>query len=273
MLPATSTCWVRTCSRSTTPRPRATSSPGQLARAGRDRDPRHRHWRLRCRVVRSTDSQPRSTRAAAARRRRPVRRRTRSYLVTVPDGIAPWVAGNWKFYANVIDVAGNQGQITADQNGSTEDLSLPLRDYTAVSAAARAWPQLRSPRSRCARRGRARWVRGEWLCSERERGTQPRRDGTVGRAPTGASASATVTRVKTKHPQALREKGTEADGPRADGALRQGRHGHRRAEGSRTRRQADPAPNARLPGGRWAQRHKPSSAPPRPTPTAATATA
>jgi hypothetical protein len=63
---------------------------------------------------------------------------TRSYLVTIPDGIAPWVAGNWKFYANVIDVAGNQGQITADQNGTTEDLSLPLRDYTSVSAAAQS---------------------------------------------------------------------------------------------------------------------------------------
>jgi hypothetical protein len=59
-----------------------------------------------------------------------------SYLVTVPDGIAPWVAENWTFYANVIDVAGNQGQITSTQDGSTEDLSLPLRDYTSVSAAA-----------------------------------------------------------------------------------------------------------------------------------------
>jgi hypothetical protein len=60
---------------------------------------------------------------------------TRSYVVTVPDGVAPWVAGSWKFYANVVDVAGNQGQITAGSNGSSEDLTLPLRENTAVSAA------------------------------------------------------------------------------------------------------------------------------------------
>jgi hypothetical protein len=58
----------------------------------------------------------------------------RSYLVTVPDGVAPWVAGGWKFYANVVDVAGNQGQITAGPDGSTEELTLPLRENTAVSA-------------------------------------------------------------------------------------------------------------------------------------------
>jgi hypothetical protein len=52
----------------------------------------------------------------------------------VPDGIAPWVAGNWKFYANVIDAAGNQGQISASQDGSTEDLTLPLRENTSVTA-------------------------------------------------------------------------------------------------------------------------------------------
>jgi hypothetical protein len=60
---------------------------------------------------------------------------TRSYVVTIPDGVAPWVAGSWKFYANVVDVAGNQGQITAGSDGSTEDLTLPLRENTAVSAA------------------------------------------------------------------------------------------------------------------------------------------
>jgi hypothetical protein len=59
----------------------------------------------------------------------------RSYVVTIPDGVAPWVAGSWKFYANVVDVAGNQGEITAGSDGSTEDLTLPLRENTAVSAA------------------------------------------------------------------------------------------------------------------------------------------
>jgi hypothetical protein len=59
----------------------------------------------------------------------------RNYVITIPDGVAPWVAGSWKFYANVVDVAGNQGQITAGSNGSTEDLTLPLREDTAVSAA------------------------------------------------------------------------------------------------------------------------------------------
>jgi hypothetical protein len=44
------------------------------------------------------------------------------------------VAGNWKFYANVIDAAGNQGQISAGQDGSTEDLTLPLRENTSVTA-------------------------------------------------------------------------------------------------------------------------------------------
>jgi hypothetical protein len=58
-----------------------------------------------------------------------------NYVVTIPDGVAPWVAGSWKFYANVVDVAGNQGQITAGSDGSTEDLTLPLRENTAVSAA------------------------------------------------------------------------------------------------------------------------------------------
>jgi hypothetical protein len=61
---------------------------------------------------------------------------TGDYLVTIPDGVAPWVAGNWKFYANVVDVAGNQAQITAGANGSTEDLTLPLREDTSVTAAA-----------------------------------------------------------------------------------------------------------------------------------------
>jgi hypothetical protein len=60
--------------------------------------------------------------------------KTNAYVVTVPDGVAPWVAGNWKFYANVVDVAGNQGQITAGADGSTEDLTLPLREDTAVTA-------------------------------------------------------------------------------------------------------------------------------------------
>jgi hypothetical protein len=59
---------------------------------------------------------------------------THSYVVTIPDGVAPWVAGSWKFYANVADVAGNQGEITAGSDGSTEDLTLPLRENTAVSA-------------------------------------------------------------------------------------------------------------------------------------------
>jgi hypothetical protein len=59
---------------------------------------------------------------------------TGNYEVAVPDGIAPWVAGNWKFYANVIDAAGNQGQISASQDGSTEDLTLPLRENTSVTA-------------------------------------------------------------------------------------------------------------------------------------------
>ncbi|HWE59602.1 MAG TPA: hypothetical protein VG228_07900 [Solirubrobacteraceae bacterium] len=59
---------------------------------------------------------------------------TRNYVVTLPDGVAPWVAGSWKFYANVVDVAGNQGEITAGPDGSTEDLTLPLRENTAVSA-------------------------------------------------------------------------------------------------------------------------------------------
>lgn len=58
-----------------------------------------------------------------------------NYVVTIPDGVAPWVAGSWKFYANVVDVAGNQGEITARSDGSTEDLTLPLREDTAVSAA------------------------------------------------------------------------------------------------------------------------------------------
>jgi hypothetical protein len=58
-----------------------------------------------------------------------------NYVVTIPDGVAPWVAGSWKFYANVVDVARNQGQITAGSDGSTEDLTLPLRENTAVSAA------------------------------------------------------------------------------------------------------------------------------------------
>jgi hypothetical protein len=57
-----------------------------------------------------------------------------SYIVTIPDGVSPWVAGSWKFYANIVDVAGNQGQITAGQDGSTEELTLPLREDTAVSA-------------------------------------------------------------------------------------------------------------------------------------------
>lgn len=60
------------------------------------------------------------------------------YVVTVPDGVAPWVPGSWRFYANVVDVAGNQGQITAGPDGSTEDLTLPLREDTAVSATAQA---------------------------------------------------------------------------------------------------------------------------------------
>ncbi len=59
-----------------------------------------------------------------------------AYVVTIPDGVAPWVAGSWKFYANVSDVAGNQGEVTADATGSTEDLTLPLRENTAVSATA-----------------------------------------------------------------------------------------------------------------------------------------
>lgn len=59
---------------------------------------------------------------------------TGNYEVTVPDGIAPWVAGNWKFYANVIDAAGNQGQINSSRDGSTEDLTLPLRENTSVTA-------------------------------------------------------------------------------------------------------------------------------------------
>ncbi len=59
---------------------------------------------------------------------------TRDYVATVPDGVAPWVTGSWKFYANVVDVAGNQSQITAAANGSTEELTLPLREDTAVSA-------------------------------------------------------------------------------------------------------------------------------------------
>ena len=59
---------------------------------------------------------------------------TRDYVVTIPDGVAPWVAGSWKFYANVADVAGNQGQVTALEDGSTEELTLPLRENTAVSA-------------------------------------------------------------------------------------------------------------------------------------------
>lgn len=63
-------------------------------------------------------------------------RSTGNYAVTLPDGVAPWVAGNWTFYANVVDVAGNQGQITADADGSTEDLTLPLREDTAISATA-----------------------------------------------------------------------------------------------------------------------------------------
>jgi hypothetical protein len=58
----------------------------------------------------------------------------RSYVVTVPDGVAPWVAGSWKFYANIVDVAGNQGEITAGADGTTEVLTLPLRENTAVSA-------------------------------------------------------------------------------------------------------------------------------------------
>jgi hypothetical protein len=60
----------------------------------------------------------------------------RAYVATIPDGVAPWVAGSWKFYANVADVAGNQGEITAGPDGSTEDLTLPLRENTAVSATA-----------------------------------------------------------------------------------------------------------------------------------------
>lgn len=58
------------------------------------------------------------------------------YVATVPDGVEPWVAGSWRFYANVVDVAGNQGEITAGADGSSEDLTLPLREYTAVSATA-----------------------------------------------------------------------------------------------------------------------------------------
>lgn len=60
------------------------------------------------------------------------------YVVTVPDGVDPWVPGSWRFYANVVDVAGNQGQVTAGPDGSTEDLTLPLREDTAVSATAQA---------------------------------------------------------------------------------------------------------------------------------------
>ncbi|MDE3131754.1 MAG: hypothetical protein KGL16_11430 [Acidobacteriota bacterium] len=60
----------------------------------------------------------------------------RNYVATIPDGVAPWVAGSWKFYANVVDVAGNQGQVTAGPDGSTEDLTLPLREDTAISATA-----------------------------------------------------------------------------------------------------------------------------------------
>ena len=61
---------------------------------------------------------------------------THDYVVTIPDGVAPWVAGGWKFYANVVDVAGNQGEITTEADGATEELTLPLREATAVTASA-----------------------------------------------------------------------------------------------------------------------------------------
>ena len=59
---------------------------------------------------------------------------TGDYVITVPDGDMP--AGSYKFYANVADVAGNQGQVTASPTGGTEQLVLPLRQTTAVTLTA-----------------------------------------------------------------------------------------------------------------------------------------
>jgi hypothetical protein len=61
---------------------------------------------------------------------------TGEYVVTLPDGVSPWVAANWTFYANVVDVAGNQGRVSAGADGSSEDLTLPLREDTSVTARA-----------------------------------------------------------------------------------------------------------------------------------------
>ncbi len=59
---------------------------------------------------------------------------SRDYVTEVPDGVAPFTSGNWTFYANDADVAGNSGQITAGPNGDTEVLKLPLLEATQVTA-------------------------------------------------------------------------------------------------------------------------------------------
>jgi hypothetical protein len=58
-------------------------------------------------------------------------KRTKDYVVNVDDGTM--TPGEYTFYANVADNAGNTGQITASPNGGAEQLQLPLRQDTAVT--------------------------------------------------------------------------------------------------------------------------------------------
>ncbi len=59
---------------------------------------------------------------------------TGDYVDEVPDGVAPFTSGNWTFYVNDADVAGNSGEITAGPGGDTEVLKLPLLEATQVTA-------------------------------------------------------------------------------------------------------------------------------------------
>ncbi len=56
------------------------------------------------------------------------------YVAEVPDGVVPFTSGDWTFYANDADVAGNSGQIAAGPDGDAEVLKLPLLEATQVTA-------------------------------------------------------------------------------------------------------------------------------------------